>query len=217
MNQLLVSLRLYSTGGHLQSIADFSGMHLSTVSRIVKRVSEAIARLYPRYIKFPNTEIEIKQSQQQFYSVASFPRVVGAIDCTHMKIQSPGDNGYFNNNYLLTPLLQPRTAGEQLYNESHIRTRNCIERCFGVWKRRFPILAYGCRLNINTYLSVVVATGVIHNIAIDMGDVEAPPLPEELQNNILNQLIENGEVPIIMRPNDIESTRLQYINWFTNL
>jgi DNA-binding MarR family transcriptional regulator len=46
MNQLLACLRLYSTGGHLQQVADFMGMHISTACRIVKRVSEAIARLY---------------------------------------------------------------------------------------------------------------------------------------------------------------------------
>ena len=33
----------------------------------------------------------------------------------------------------------------QLYNESHIRTRTRVEHTFGLWKRRFPILAYGSR------------------------------------------------------------------------
>jgi DNA-binding MarR family transcriptional regulator len=56
INQLLACLRLYATGGYLDQIADYMGMHLATVSRIVVRVSEAIAQLYNVYIGFPNTE-----------------------------------------------------------------------------------------------------------------------------------------------------------------
>lgn len=67
----------------------------------------------------------------------------------------------------MTPLLHPATANKQLYNESHIRTRNCIERCFGVLKRRFPILAYGIRLqNIDAIMAVITSTCILHNIAI---------------------------------------------------
>jgi hypothetical protein len=87
MNQLLTTLRFYSTGGHLQSIADYCGMHVSTVSGIIVRVSRTIADLYNMYISFPTTNEEIVQEQIKF--VAAFPRVVGAIDCTHVKIQSP--------------------------------------------------------------------------------------------------------------------------------
>lgn len=79
INQLLICLRVYATGGHLLSIADFGGIHTSTVSRIVKRVSEAIASLRPIYIKFPSTPEEIQATQNNFFAIASFPRVVGVI------------------------------------------------------------------------------------------------------------------------------------------
>lgn len=286
INQLLVTLRLFSTGGHLQSVADFAGMHLSTVSRIVKRVSEAIAQLYVAFIKFPDNAEEVNKIQQDFYDVASFPRVLGAIDCTHVRIQSPGgddaevyrnrkqyfsinvqavcnsklklmnlvarwpgsvhdatifinsqlhrdfesnlypnclilgDSGYACSNYLLTPLLHPINEGEQLYNESHIRTRNCIERCFGVIKRRFPILAYGCRLNINTVLTVIVASCVLHNMALEVGDLEPPPAPEDMDEHILNQLIENGQIPEVVQnnlPDQRNVLRQQMIYYFSRL
>lgn len=90
VNQLITCLRVFSTGGHLDSIGDFAGMHFSTVSRIVVRVSEAIARLSPQYIQFPNTENQIRKTQQDFFEIAGFPRVIGTIDCSHFRISSPG-------------------------------------------------------------------------------------------------------------------------------
>lgn len=51
-----------------------------------------------------------------------------------------GDSGYALRKYLITPMLNPTVNVEQVFNESQIRTRNPIERLFGVLKRRFPIL-----------------------------------------------------------------------------
>ncbi|KAJ8911392.1 hypothetical protein NQ315_013528 [Exocentrus adspersus] len=89
INQLLSCLRFYATAGHLSSIADFEGMAISSASRIIKRVSEAIARLHPRYMKMSSADESVRQ-QNKFYRVAAFPRVAGLIDCTHIRIQSPG-------------------------------------------------------------------------------------------------------------------------------
>lgn len=105
-----------------------------------------------------------------------------------------GDSGYPVRRYFLTPMLNPQTQGEQLYNEAHIRTRNVIERTFGVWKRRFPILAYGCRLKQDTVLAVIIACAVLHNIARERGE-EDPPLPAEINQHELQQLIEAGNIP----------------------
>lgn len=135
---------------------------------------------------------------QQFCQISKFPRCIGAIDCTHVRIQSPGDeeaeiyrnrkgffsinvqtvsdpnlrienivarwpgsahdstifqncnlrqrferghfkdfllvgeSGYPVTNYLLTPLRNPRSRAEDIYNESQITTRNAVERSYGV-------------------------------------------------------------------------------------
>lgn len=90
MNQLLLTLRFYATGEHQLSIGDFVGAHQTTVSRIIYKVSNAIADLCPRYVKMPSAQEQIRV-QNGFYEIARFPRVLGCIDGTHIKIQSPGN------------------------------------------------------------------------------------------------------------------------------
>ncbi|KAJ8926250.1 hypothetical protein NQ314_021399 [Rhamnusium bicolor] len=89
MNHLLTCLRFYSSGSFLMTVGDVAKVHTSTVSRIVVKVTEAIARLSDRYIKMPNNN-EIEQTQRDFFQIAAFPRVIGAIDGTHVLMESPG-------------------------------------------------------------------------------------------------------------------------------
>lgn len=98
-----------------------------------------------------------------------------------------GDSGYPLKSYFLTPVYNPRTRVEQLYNEAHIRTRNVVERTIGLWKRRFPALCYG---KIQTTLSV--ATAVLHNIARKMHDDLPGPIGINIEE--LNYLIDQGNI-----------------------
>ena len=50
-----------------------------------------------------------------------------------------GGNGHPSRSYLLTPLLNPRNRMERAYNAAPKASRNCIERCFGVLRRRFLV------------------------------------------------------------------------------
>ncbi|XP_035433454.2 putative nuclease HARBI1 [Spodoptera frugiperda] len=81
-----------------------------------------------------------------------------------------GDGGYPCTPYLLTPVLRPRNEAERRYNYSHIRTRNVIERCFGVLKARFRILLEIMRGSFNTIKTTIVACAVLHNLAIEFDD-----------------------------------------------
>ncbi|KAM7297958.1 putative nuclease HARBI1 [Ixodes scapularis] len=107
INQLLVALRFYATGTFQVVLGDLWGVHKSTVCRVVKRVTHAIAALARDFISFPTTEAERRTVSEGFYSMQGFPGVVGAIDCTHVPIQSPGGDhaelyrnraGYFSIN-----------------------------------------------------------------------------------------------------------------------
>lgn len=90
MQQLMATLRFYATGSHLLMIGDAHGLSVPSVSRIVKKTTDAIVKLRDRFIKMPTTEEDIRTMQQKFYNIANFPFVIGTIDCTHVKIQSPG-------------------------------------------------------------------------------------------------------------------------------
>lgn len=50
----------------------------------------AINRHSEQYVHMPRTADECYQLCAEFRAVASFPFTIGAIDCTHVKIQSPG-------------------------------------------------------------------------------------------------------------------------------
>ncbi|CAH0730588.1 unnamed protein product, partial [Brenthis ino] len=90
INQLLLTLRYYATGCHQLTMGDFSGVSLPTANRVIHRVTAAIASLSRDYIKFPQTDADIRKTQLDFYNIARFPKVIGALDCTHIKIISPG-------------------------------------------------------------------------------------------------------------------------------
>lgn len=281
-NQLLIALRYYATGSFLRVSADFTGVERSTCGRIVRRVSKALATLCPHFIKFPTTAEEVETVKQGFYRIAKFPRCIGAIDCTHIKIRSPGgdnaelyrnrkqffsinvqticdsnlqiqnivcrwpgsahdanifknsiirskfehglmgnnllvgDSGYPLKKYLMTPLSNPQTIAEERYNESQIRTRNPIERSYGVWKRRFPILAIGINVDLETAKTVTVATAVLHNIANTLRDktiIVNPQLEEdvELINHVPVDRVNNT-------PNTPQQIiRRSLVNYFGNL
>lgn len=66
------------------------GVHKSTASQIIRLVSHELALLRFKFINFPSTSIEIDAVRQKFFDIAKLPRCIGAIDCTHVRIKSPG-------------------------------------------------------------------------------------------------------------------------------
>lgn len=259
ITQLLLTLRFFATGCFQQVVGDHINIHKSTVSRIIARITLHIASHAQVYIKMPRTRESILQNMSNFHRIRGFPRVVGCIDCTHIKILSPGgenaeiyrnrkgwfsinvqavcntqleitdivarwpgsvhdstifnssalraqfeageflhawllgDSGYACRNYLLTPILNPSTQAEERYNTSHIQTRNLIERTFGILKRRFPCLSMGSRVKPEKAVNVIVATAVLHNLALSMND--APPAGNDIVEEAINVNIEENNIP----------------------
>lgn len=83
-----------------------------------------------------------------------------------------------------------------MFNESQIRTRYPIERTFGIWKRRFPILAVGIRLCVWKTQALIVATAILHNIAVIEKDIVLPNLSADLDEavNYVNNVADDGVV-----------------------
>lgn len=169
-----------------RAIGDFAGVSVSSVCGILPKVTAAICTELKEFKKTPQTAEERIDACRAFYAIASFPLTIGAIDCTHIKIRSPGgqtaenyrnrkgwfslnvqtissadlrimdviarwpgashdqtifnnsgikyrfengdfgkyilvgDGGYKNTMYLATPLLNPVTRADALYNESQV-------------------------------------------------------------------------------------------------
>uniref|UniRef100_A0A1Y1M620 DDE Tnp4 domain-containing protein n=1 Tax=Photinus pyralis TaxID=7054 RepID=A0A1Y1M620_PHOPY len=90
ITQLLVTLRYYASGSMYVTVADFAGISKAAACRIIEKVTNAICALRPEYIKLPSTVAERSSLMDEFFKIAQFPKVIGAIDCTHVQIQSPG-------------------------------------------------------------------------------------------------------------------------------
>nr|CAI5835703.1 unnamed protein product [Callosobruchus analis] len=104
-----------------------------------------------------------------------------------------GDTGYPIKPYLITPLREVHNEAQALFNESLVRTRNTVERKYGVSKRKFPALAVGIRLkNLNTLQAMIVSTAILHNIVCDENERQ-PPLNQE-QGKAVN-LLQNIDAP----------------------
>ena len=85
-----------ASGSFQRVVAEILNISTPAACRIIKRVSRSFASLRPRYVCFPTDLIQEKEKFSQF---AGFPGVIGALDCTHIRIQCPNsDVGqlYFN-------------------------------------------------------------------------------------------------------------------------
>ena len=70
-NQFLTALRFYATGAFQELVGDSQGIHKSTVSRIISRVSSVLAKKLPKYVQFPVDDEELKSTMDAFYSLLS--------------------------------------------------------------------------------------------------------------------------------------------------
>lgn len=275
MNKLLITLRFLATGDFYITIGDFAGIHKTTAGRIIRNCVMAICNL--QSIHLPATEEEKHETKRDFFNISHFPRVIGAIDCTHIRILSPGGNNaevfrnrkghfslncqvvcnaklkitdlvcrwpgsandshIFNNSavkmrfangqfgngiligdrgyglqpYLLTPMDEPQNEAENLFNEAHIRTRNVIERVFGIWKRRFPILSVGIRSNIELTQMIIVACAILHNIAVEQNEENFEVDNIEAEHNDLPDEVPRGQ------NEGNNGVRMPFIDYFHNL
>jgi len=86
-----VALRFYATGAFQSVVGELLGIDQSTASRTISRVTKALVRQMPKWVKLP-TQREADATKAAFYHMAGFPNVIGCIDGTHVRILAPIDN-----------------------------------------------------------------------------------------------------------------------------
>ncbi|XP_071944823.1 putative nuclease HARBI1 [Antedon mediterranea] len=104
--EVCVALRYFATGTFQLMHGDAKNISQPTLSRIIAKVSRALAQENRRWIVFPTGDGR-DIVQQGFRAIAGFPNVIGCIDCTHVRIPCPGGQeaelfrnrkGYFSIN-----------------------------------------------------------------------------------------------------------------------
>jgi len=91
--QVLVTLRFLASGSFLEVIGDtFLSYDKSTVSRVVRRVTLALASKVNEFVKFPTTANERDEIKHGLFRVGGFPCAIGCIDGTHVRIKAPSQN-----------------------------------------------------------------------------------------------------------------------------
>ena len=91
--QVLITLRFLASGSFQQVTGDtVSGLHKSTVCRIIRRVTVALSRRLDEFVKFPQTQEERDSIKQGLYEIANFPCAIGVIDASHIRIIAPTEN-----------------------------------------------------------------------------------------------------------------------------
>lgn len=96
-----------------------------------------------------------------------------------------GDSGYPLSPFLMTPVTNATSNAQQRYNKRHTKTRNAIERAFGLWKMRFRCLhkTGGCMQSPPTgCVQIICACAVLHNICID-SHVPAPDAEPDTEDD----------------------------------
>lgn len=91
--QLLMGLWMMATPDSYRSVCMKFDLGKATAIRAMRRVTYALHTLAPQIIQWPQgrkaTEVMIA-----FERVSAFPRVIGAIDGTHVEIRSPRDDNH---------------------------------------------------------------------------------------------------------------------------
>ncbi|KAL3220998.1 hypothetical protein MRX96_029702 [Rhipicephalus microplus] len=87
-----------------------------------------------------------------------------------------GDAGYACQPYLFTPFSEPGPTDtpKGRYQKAEIKTRNVVERAFGVWKRRFPCLDMGMQHKAKNIMHIITACAALHNLACLLREPEPP-------------------------------------------
>jgi len=82
-------LRFFARGVFQDDGKDIMGMSQVTFGRCIHKVTKALCRHAPRFIRFPNNEEEIQHNKIKFYGLKGMPNVCGMVDGSLVFILTP--------------------------------------------------------------------------------------------------------------------------------
>lgn len=93
-------LHFYATGTFQRVVGRSFNISMSqqSMSKAIEEVTTAIINTYGQWIHFPRTEQEKNEIKRRFMEARNFPGVIGAVDCTHIRILRPTteEHNYLN-------------------------------------------------------------------------------------------------------------------------
>ncbi len=157
--QICLALRCFATGCFINAAADVIGVHKSTASRIIHRVSCVLSGRLPLY---PTDVSTLNKVKVDFFDIAGFPNVIGAIDGTHIRIQAPSTH---------EPLFVNRkgyhSINAQAICDAKLRVLNCVAR--------WPGSTHDSRILMNSQIHDAFERGELQGVLL--GDSGYPLKP----------------------------------------
>ncbi|XP_064488345.1 putative nuclease HARBI1 [Ornithodoros turicata] len=193
----LLTLQFLAIGNFLITAGDVINVHGATACRVVHGVVATLCKRVGKFVRWPSGE-EVARAQHQFYQLASFLGVVGAVDGTHVRIQAPSAHeaafvSRKNYHYInVQPIagadckildvvanwpgptrdsrmLRESTIGRELEAGVHTGLLVGDSGTIGELKRRFHCLHSELRVLTKHTCPIIVACCVLHNVAKDFG------------------------------------------------
>jgi hypothetical protein len=93
LQRMEITLRYLSSAGFQSSVAHEAGVHRSTVSRVVDNTIKKIVDKAHLWVVFPRSLQQLQAAKVRWAAAYGFPCAVGAIDCTHIRIDKPRLHG----------------------------------------------------------------------------------------------------------------------------
>lgn len=90
----------------------------------------------------------------------------------------------------MTLVSSPSDVHEEAYNISHAAARNTVQREFGLLKLLFIYLEKKIRTKLETTQAIIVASFVLHNIAVQLRLVIPEKEEGEVQGNPANHALQ---------------------------
>ncbi|KAL0849987.1 hypothetical protein ABMA28_011902 [Loxostege sticticalis] len=87
-HQLLLAIWMMATPDTYRSVCEKFGVGRATALRCVRRVSLALHSIAPKFIQWPKGE-RAAEVMADYERHSAFPKVIGCIDGTHIKIDAP--------------------------------------------------------------------------------------------------------------------------------